>query len=158
MKFVSRVEIDAPAQAVFNELSDFGAIDRLARKRAISLKRVDTMSHPGVGMQWQSQFQFRGRPRDIDLTMTQFTPPDALEYTGQTQGFEIVCLLQIVSLARNRSRLIVTVEVKPKSLGARLLVQSARLGKSGLDRRFDDRVRRFGSKLDDRLTRAAREG
>lgn len=153
MKFTSRVEIDAPAQAVFDELCDYESIDKLARKRAISLKRTDKLTQPGVGMSWTSQFQFRGRVRDMDLRITRHEPPDTLEYIGQTQGFEVACLMQIVSLARSRSRLIVTIEIRPKSLGARLLVQSARLGKSGLDRRFEDRVRRFGEKLDDLLVR-----
>lgn len=153
MKFTSRVEIEAPAQAVFDELCDYEAIDKLARKRAVSLKRTDKLAQPGIGMSWQSQFQFRGRIRDMDLRITRYEPPDTLEYIGQTQGFEIACLMQIVSLARSRSRLIITIEVRPKSLGARLLVQSARLGKSGLDRRFDDRVRRFGEKLDEQVSR-----
>lgn len=157
MKLVSRVEIDAPAQSVFDELCDFEKVDKLARKRAVSLKRTDTLPQPGTGNQWEAQVEFRGRVREMDVKLTQISPPDMLEYTAVTHGFEVLCLMQIVNLARNRSRLIVTIEIKPKSLGARLLLQSARLGKATLDRRFDDRLRRFGEKLDDRLERIARD-
>ncbi|WP_442772906.1 SRPBCC family protein [Paenirhodobacter enshiensis] len=153
MKFSSRVEVDAPAPSVFAELSDFVAIDALAQRRAILVRRTDTLAAPGPGMSWLADFRFRGRMRHMDVTLTRFETPEVMEYHARTPGFEILCLLQLVALARARTRVIVTLEVRPRTLGARLLMQSARLGRSALERRFDERIHKLGERLDEMLNR-----
>jgi len=147
MKFSSRVDIAAPAEFVFGQLADFSTFERAARRRGVSLRRVDTLAVPGPGMSWDIGFRFRGRLRQLTAEITRFDRPEALDYTGKSHGFELSLSLQITAPAAGRSRLHVTLEAKPRTLGARLLLQSAKLGRGRLEASFEDRVATFGTAL-----------
>lgn len=151
MKFSSRAEVDASADTVFRELSDFDAIDKLARKRSVIVKRTDSLGRIGVGMTWLVDFRFRGRMRRMEVLLARFDAPETIGYKGTTPGFEVDLEIQLVALSKTRTRIIVSSDIRPRSLGARILMQSARLGKSALDRRFDERIRKMCEHLDDRL-------
>lgn len=148
MKFTSRVDIAAPAEVVFARITDVAAHERLARRKGVSLTRIDTLAEPGVGMSWQAEVPFRGRLREIEARITRFQPPESLSYEGDAQGFEFRTDIEVVALSKTRSRLHVTLEVKPRTLGARLLLQSAKLGRSSLEKKLDDRIASLGRSLE----------
>ena len=60
MKFSTREDISAPIDQVFQALCDFEAFERLAMRRGAELRRTDTMTRPGVGMQWHVTYSMRG--------------------------------------------------------------------------------------------------
>jgi len=49
--------------------------------------------------------------------------------------------VNVVALAPKRARLMLSVELKPKNLSARLLLQSMRFASNSLDREFEARIR-----------------
>ena len=81
--------------------------------------------------------------------------PEWLEYEGTSQGFHLILTLQLMALAKGRTRLSTGFEVKPRTLGARLLVQSAKLGRGNLERRYDERVKAFARAIEAKAGAAA---
>ena len=154
MKFSTRKDIEAPARFVFDQLADFGTFERAAMRRGITLRRLDTLTEPGAGMSWDIGFRFRGKPRQMLVDIRRFEPPELLEYAGQSNSFDATMALQVTALSRSRTRFSVALELKPRTLRARLLLQSAKLGKSRLDRKFDERVGHFASDIEKRAAQA----
>lgn len=161
MKFSSRVDIAAPAEFVFDQIADFASFEHAARRRGVSLRRIDALAVPGPGMSWEVGFHFRGRLRQLTAEIIRFERPAAIDYSGKSHGFELLLSLQITVLAPGRSRLHVMLDARPRTLGARLLLQSAKLGRSRLERSFEERVATFGAALYTRFAAAqsdARDG
>ncbi len=148
MKLSTREDIELPAEALFDELCDVSRFERAALKRGVSLKRLDTLSAPGAGMSWDIGFRFRGKPRQILADLRRFERPEALDYAGESSSFAMVLELRMVALSRSRTRLVAALEVKPRTLGARLMIQSAKLGRSNLERKFAERVKLFARALE----------
>lgn len=148
MKFSTRKDIVAPAEFLFQKLADFGTFERLTVRRGGSLRRLDRLSQPGAGMSWDIGFRFRGRDRQMIVNLNRYEPDEILEYHGSSKSFEIGMQLQLTDLSKSRTRLNVGFEIKPRTLGARLMVQSAKLGKGNLDRRFVERIDQFAKLLE----------
>ncbi|MBD3786977.1 MAG: SRPBCC family protein [Sphingomonadales bacterium] len=155
MKFSSREDIAAPAEFVFDQLADFSAFEEMAVARGVEIRRKDSRTSPGRGLKWEIAFSFRGKARKIDAEVTRYDRPDRLEYQGQSPSFELVMEVSLVALTRARTRMQMGLEVKPRTLGARLMVQSAKLGRSKLDARFAKRIAGFARLIEARhLTQA----
>lgn len=154
MKFSSRTDISAPAEAVFDHVADFAPFAGEARRRGVTFRRTDGLGKPGVGMTWQVDFRFRGRMRQLALQARRFERPGQIEYLGESSGFEMVSTLQIVALAPCLTRLHVGLDLRPRTLGARIVLQSARLGRARLQQRFDERMALFSEMVEEQLLRA----
>jgi uncharacterized protein YndB with AHSA1/START domain len=157
MKFSAKADIAAPADAVFAALTDFSGLERAARQGGAAMMRIDALAEPGAGMGWTGRVPFRGKPRQVTLQIAAITPPNGLHMTGFTQNLGLTMTFEVIALARSQSRLQVGVEVKPKTLTARLMIQSAKLGKSGLDRKFRKRVEDFAALVAERHARSRTE-
>jgi hypothetical protein len=155
MKFSTKADIAAPADVVFRALTDFPAFEQAALRRGATMARTDTLTMPGVGMGWTGKFPFRAKPRAVTLRIASFYPPNGLHVTGFTPNLDLLLTFEVIALARNQSRLNVGLEVRPKTLTARLLIQSAKLGKTGLDRKFAKRVGAFAASIAERHAQAA---
>lgn len=155
MKFSNRVDVAAPVDFVFDQLADFSAFERAALRKGISLQRLDALEAPGAGMSWDIGFRMRGRQRRLIADIRRYERPEWLEYEGTSQGFHLILTLQLMALAKGRTRLSTGFEVKPRTLGARLLVQSAKLGRGNLERRYDERVKAFARAIEAKAGAAA---
>ena len=151
MKFSTKEDIDAPIEQVFGIVTDFEAYERAIMRRGAELQRVDTLAQPGQGMKWQSRFSYRGRPRELAAELTQYLPHEAITLTSQSQGLNGVFKVDLVALSPRHTRMAVTLEMKPNSITARLFLQSLRLAKSNLTRRFKKSVRNFARDVEARL-------
>lgn len=138
MKFSTRRDVDLPAERLFDAAADFHHIERMLVRRGARVQRVDPAR--GSPMAWHLTFNFRGRERELDLAVTRFDRPELLEMRGHADSFELFLTAEVVALSRGRSRLNLQVEVKPRSMKARLLLQTAKLNKGKIDRVFADRV------------------
>lgn len=154
MKFSSREDIAAPAEFVFDQLSDFTSFERAAIRRGARLRRLDTLAEPGAGMSWDVAFMMRSKPRQVIIDLRRFTRPESFEYAGTSGSFEMLLGLDLTPISPSRTRLQIGFEVKPRSLGGRLMIQSAKLGRSNLNKRFVDRVRAYALDIEDRARRA----
>ena len=155
MKFSTKEDIEAPIDFVFDAVSDFQSFERAALRRGAEVQRVDTLQSAGVGLTWEAQFRFRGRKRDIRIEVTQFERPTSLGCVYETQLLSGTLDVDLVALSRNRTRLSVESNFAPRNLTARLLVQSLKLARSSLDKKFRFRVAHFAKELEERHKRLA---
>ncbi len=149
MKFSTTEDIAAPAEAVFDAFCDFASFERAAMRRGADVRRVDQMAAPGVGMAWHAAFDMRGKRRQIEVEMVTFDRPDEIALETTSPGMKGMSSFEILAMGPNRTRLRVEFDLRPLNLSARLLVQSLRLAKSGLNKKFKRRVSEFGRKVED---------
>ena len=147
MKFSTRQDADLPAEALFRAVSNFDDIGRMLTRRGAVVRRLDALSEPGTGMNWQISFDWRGRQRDVAVELARFDPPEMLILQGQSDLFDLTIQMTVLALSRNKSRLIFETDVLPRGMKARLLLQTAKLGKSQLDRKFAKRIGDFVNML-----------
>lgn len=155
MKLTSRYDIEAPMAFVFRALTDFDSWERAAMRRGAEVGRTDKLRQPGVGMAWNVRFQYRGRDRRMDITLQDMSPETRLAMKGESPNIEGVVSIDLLDLAAKRTRLSVTVDVAPRTLGARLFLQSLRLARTKVDRRFAQRVAQLAADIEDRFRRSA---
>ena len=55
--------------------------------------------------------------------------------------------MTVVALSRTRSRLLFDTNVRPRNMRARLMLQTAKLGRGQLERKFAERIQLFVSEL-----------
>ncbi|MBW6507211.1 MAG: SRPBCC family protein [Rhodobacteraceae bacterium] len=155
MKFSSRDDIEAPIEHVFAAMSDFQALELVAMRRGVKLRRLDALTGAGAGMSWDIGFQYRGKLRNLVGTVAAHEPPERLVFDARAQGYEVTMAFTLLALSRKRTRMSTEMEVRPRSLPARLLMQSARLGRAALVRRYTDRIKLVALELEDRAGRGA---
>ena len=160
MKFGTSEDIEAPIDHVFGAITDFAAFERAALRRGAEMQRVDSASAPGVGpgagMEWLLKFVFRGKPREMRLKVTEFSPPHGYVLDLMSVSIAGRGNLDLVALTPGRTRLKVALEVEARSLTGRLMVQSLKLARGNLSRRFDLRVAEFAADVEDRYKRLHR--
>lgn len=155
MKFSAREDISASIDQVFEALCDFEGFERQAMRRGIEVQRTDKLTKPAVGMCWKIAFVMRGREREVDLTLTRFDSPNEMVFDGKSSGIDADFTIELMALSRSRTRMSITLDITPLNLSARLLVQSLKLAKSNLTKRFKLRIADYAKGLEDRLQRTA---
>ncbi|WP_299354952.1 SRPBCC family protein [uncultured Shimia sp.] len=155
MQLTSKENIEVPIDQVFEMLTDFERHERSAMRRGAEVARTDTLSKPGVGVGWDVGFEFRGKPRQVHLEVIEFDRPYELALKAEMQGLDSIINLQLVALSKTLTRLNVVTDIKPKTLSARLLVQSMKLAKSNITKRFDSRMAAQARDMENRFNRIA---
>jgi carbon monoxide dehydrogenase subunit G len=140
MHFASKQDIEAPIEAVFQILSDFEAWERAIMRRGVQVDRKDKLRQPGAGMRWAAKFDYRGKSRDLEVELVQIDAPTLLRFAGVSQALEGVISIELLELGAKRTRMHTGVDITPRSLTARLFLQSLRLARAKLDRKFDQRI------------------
>ncbi|KJZ20717.1 SRPBCC family protein [Loktanella sp. S4079] len=151
MKFSTREDIEAPADYVFSQVSDFASFERRALRHGAQVSRVDQNGGtPDVGTQWKIAFKFRGRNRKLDATLEEIESPVGYSVAGASDGMTIRTNVELVPLSPTRTRILVGVELRSKSFTARLVLESMKLAKTKLNKRFRARVVEFAEDIEDR--------
>lgn len=147
MKFSTRQDTDLSSEALFRAVSDFPKLERVLLRRGANVRRKDAGAAPGLGSAWQINFDWRGKARELVLEVTGYKPPEQLVFSGQSEQFNVTINMTVVALTPSKSRLIFEVDVQPRGMKARLMLQTAKLGKSQLDRKFSQRIGEFVDRL-----------
>jgi carbon monoxide dehydrogenase subunit G len=150
MKLSTHEDIAAPIDAVFAELTDFDGFERAALRRGAEVVRTDGKGSVGVGMTWRAQFPFRNRERVADLKLVEFDRPNGMKVHSRVSGVEAEIVVDLVALSRSHTRMAMSVDMRPKSIPARLMIQSMKLAKTNLTRRFQKRVSDYAAMIEDR--------
>lgn len=150
MKFSTKEDLEIPIEDTFKLLTDFDKFEQIFMRRGVKIARVSGYEGQLPGMRWTADAEIRGKRREIDVTLTTFDPHDALVYFAKSSGFESTLEIDLVSLSAGRTRLRIAFDLKPKTLSSRLLVQSARLARNTLNKRYKMRVAHFAGDLEDR--------
>lgn len=156
MKFSTKEDLEIGIDDVFEMLSDFDGFERKIMRHGVDVTRLDQMGTAGVGAKWRAKAEFRSKMRDFDVELTKYDRPNELVFTTESGGMKATFTVELVALSRNRTRMRVELDVKPKTLPARLLMQSARLAKNTLNKRYKTRVANFSEDLEDRFVRGIR--
>ncbi|ETX29860.1 SRPBCC family protein [Roseivivax isoporae] len=151
MQFSVREDIEGGQEQVFAALSDFGALERSAMRRGLELERIDARAEPGPGMAWRTVFTFRGKPREATITLTEYDPPNRMVFDSVSGGLEVRSVLDLVALSRTRTRIAGDLTLLPKTLSARLLVQSLKLARTRAERKVKARASDYARDLEARL-------
>lgn len=155
MKFSAREDIAAPIDQLFVALSDFESFERQAMRRGADVQRIDPLTQPGVGMRWNVAFTMRGKQRKMALELTRFDVPNEMVFDIKSQGVTGTFVVELLALSRSRTRMSIAIDLSPQTLAARLFIQSLKLAKSSLDKRFKLRVADYAKGLEERLQRSA---
>ena len=140
MKISGRTDIGAPDDFVFGYLSDFDNWERAALRRGADVTRTDKLKKPGPGMTWHVRFAWKGRERELQIKVVKLDPAGQMTLAFDGPAVEGTLNAELVSLASKRTRLLAQVEVKPRTLAARLFIQSLKLAKSRVQKRYDARL------------------
>lgn len=148
MKLSVRQDIDAPIETVFARLADFDAWQRAAMRRGASVVRTDGLSQTARGMSWVVDFTYRGRPRRLQVLLDECVAPTRLALSGSGPNVAGTVMVDLTALIPHRTRMIVRLEVRPKTLVARLFLQSLKLARARVDARFRTRVAQLVEKIE----------
>lgn len=153
MQFSTKEDLDAPIEYVFAQLSDFDGFERAALRRGADVQRITGDGRPQVGTKWRGRADFRGKERKFEAELVKCEAPTELQLSGQSDGFDFSVVAELVALSPNRTRMRIAIELKPRILSARLVMQSARLAKHTLTKRYKERIRAFATDLNGRYGR-----
>ena len=156
MKFSTKEDVEAPIDAVFTMLCDFESFERSAMRRGAEVQRVDQMNVPGPGMTWRVAFDLRGKRRELTLEMVTFDRPNEMVIDSMSQGLAGQMSFELMPLSRNSTRVLVALEIKPLTLSARLWVQSLKLAKTTLTKKYKDRVAEYARGMEERHARGVK--
>lgn len=156
MKFSTRKDIEAPAEFVFSQISDFEGLERQAMRRGIEVTRKAQNQPRDVGAGWTLKVPFRGKLRDLEAEIIDFDAPNALSAAAQSGGLNMEVTAELVPLSTQRTRITFGYDVRPQTLSARLLVQSVKFAKTTLQKRFEKRVSTFCNHLSAQYTEGAK--
>lgn len=172
MKLNAKQDIDAAPAAVFRALADFDHWERAALRRGVDVQRTDAPADPTPatvpqaraegpaapvsGTAWRIGFSWRGRPRRLAVHLAAIDVPDGLRFVGASTAAEGTLVIDVVALGAQRTRLSMSLEVKPRTFAARLFIQSLRLARTRVTTRFDNAVAFVAANIADRIARGPR--
>ncbi|WP_039017058.1 SRPBCC family protein [Halocynthiibacter namhaensis] len=151
MKFTAKSDTDAPVEEVFRQCSDFAAFETHALQRGVQVSYRTQLKQPGAERGWDLRLKLRGRPRDIEIELVGYEAPNRLIFVADGGGVVSDIVIDVVELARQRSRLHLSVDLRPQSMGGRILIQSLKLAKGTLKRRLDKRVVNFAQQIEENV-------
>jgi carbon monoxide dehydrogenase subunit G len=157
MQFTTKEDIEAPIAFVWQHATDFAAFERQALRRGADVIRRDAQSRVGVGSGWDIRFNYRGKERKLKADIAKFEQPNSYTILTSASGIDGVTVVDLVALSRGRTRLSVTVDVSAQSLAARLMLQSLKLAKTSLNRRFTGRIQTMAEAVRERYRRQQAE-
>ena len=153
MKFSTREDIEVPVDDVFARIADFDTFERMALRHGAQVTRRDG---PGPGTTWQVRADIRGKPREMRIALVRLDAPDGLTVDIASAGIVGALVVELVALSRSRTRMRVALEVRPQTLSARLSIQSARLARGTLTKRYKGRIAQFAREIETSHKRAPR--
>ncbi|WP_284165312.1 SRPBCC family protein [Frigidibacter sp. SD6-1] len=156
MRLTSKTDIDATPEALFAAMTDLDWIEGLARRGGVRLERLSGAGPMGRGSSWQAVFRLRGKDRTVVSRIEAHEPPRRLLLSGETVSFSFLVEPTLIPLSRQVTRLALSVEIKPLTFGARVMIQTLKIGKSRLQQRLDRRLETAGRMLKERASRAGR--
>jgi len=136
MKLGAKTDIEAPLSFVYAALADHASWEREAVRRGIEIERPADMPLTGRGAGWRVRAPFRGKMRKLLIRIEEMRLDDQMALAIESPSVEGSTQIEVLALSPRRTRLRVTVNIKPKTLAARLFVNTLRLAKGRVQSRF----------------------
>lgn len=154
MKLTAKTDLDAPISFVYECLSDHPTWEREAAARGIAVERPADMPMSGLGAGWLVRLPYRGKLVKILLRLTNMVRDQDLGFDFQSTSIEGDLGISVMSLSPRRTRLHLAIEIRPRTLAARLFLNTLRLGRGRVQSRLDMRVQQMGMQIQNRYSRA----
>lgn len=154
MKLTAKTDLEVPAAAVFATLVDHPFWERDAVRNGAEVERLPGTPATGIGAAWSVRGQFRGKARKVQLTITELVENQRVVLALDGPTIEGSARFEVMVLSPRRSRLRVDVEFKPKTLSARLFINTMRLAKGRVQAKFESRLGKVGGRIKDRYERS----
>ena len=148
MKLSTRTEIDATPDKVFGLAADFDRLEAVARERGATVERLDDGRNGPAAARWRITAPIRGQVRSGEIGITAYVPGEQIAAQGALEGLSIFGNMELVEFAAGRTRMFSTLDMKPGSLKARMLVQSLKLARGTLERRLAKRMEKFARRAE----------
>lgn len=149
MKLITSEEISAPIEDVWAVLADLDGLEREAVSAGVALQRL---ARPGAPS-WAVEFTFRDRLRKAEVQLSQRLAPEMMQFDMAGKSAEAMVRLELLPLSAAQCRLTVSTELRARSLPARLFVQSLKLARGTVMRRYESRIHRLAVALGERASR-----
>jgi uncharacterized protein YndB with AHSA1/START domain len=140
MKLTAKTDFDAPAGFVYEALTDFTNWEREAVRRGIDVDRPAGTPPSGLGASWRVSGRYRGKQRRLLLKISKLIPGEEIEYAFDSPSANGTITLDIAALSARRSRLRLAIDIRPKTLAARLFLNTIRLAKGRVEGKLEARL------------------
>jgi hypothetical protein len=155
MQFKASETVTGGIDAVFAAISDLAHYERKALDAGLAVRRLDKLPAPAPGMQWEVPFRAKGRDRVAEVELVRRDAPTRMRFEGRVQGLLFEADLDCRVLDADATEVTVTTKLRAKSITAKVLLQSMKLARSTLNKRYRKRVRKALRELEDRLQQSA---
>ncbi|MFT7057545.1 MAG: carbon monoxide dehydrogenase subunit G [Pseudorhodobacter sp.] len=150
MKFTTKEDIEAPLAFVYSAISDFNYWERAAMRRGADVNRTDRLHKAGAGMGWKIDFQYRGKLRNLEVNLLEMIDEQRLAFSMLGKPANGTLSIDMAEMGPKRTRIRIAAEVKPNTLAARVFIQSLRLAKAKVNRKFELRFAQVAADIEDR--------
>lgn len=150
MKLSTREDIEAPLSYVFGVFADTDGWERAALRRGAEVARTDKLRGLAVGMSWAASFVYRGKPRMLTAELSRLDAPHSMGFSFVANNIDGDISIEFVELSARRTRVTIGTELKPRTLAARVFLQSLKLAKGKLERKYDQRIGLLCNDIEDR--------
>ncbi len=154
MKISTSQDFDVPIDTLYKRVTDFEMMERLALRRGIDVQHRDPTPYGEAGSIWDVRFDLRGRQRQLETKILSVDAPHVLRFEAVGTGIEADLAIDLVSLARSRTRLAFECVIRPKNMPARLLVQTLKLSRGRVKRRLTSRLQDFARRIENEYRRS----
>ena len=156
MKLTAKTDLEAPIGFVYEALSDHQSWERDAAERGIRVERPADMPLSGPGAGWMLHLPYRGKLVKLYLRLVREKLHDHLLFEMQSNTVEGEVAMAVMALSPRRTRLHMTIEVTPRTLAARLLLNTLKLAKGRVQGRLDQRLGHMGTVIQSRYANGRR--
>ncbi|MGB3148498.1 MAG: hypothetical protein WBA91_12180 [Paracoccaceae bacterium] len=147
MKLSTRTDLDLSAEALFAALTDERYFEQIARRNGVTVTRHGPEPQMGPGSGWEITFPHRGKTRRLTSALKRIEPPHTLEFSGESSGFDLALDMRLLPMSADSTRIIAAIDIRPRTFGARIILQTLKIGKGRLESRFNARLRALGRAL-----------
>ncbi|MBS8227010.1 SRPBCC family protein [Vannielia litorea] len=155
MNFTGKEDIEKPIDEVFAAITDHETFEKQVMRRGHEISRTDTLEAPGAGMAWKMRFPIRGQMRDLTARVSAYEPPEHVVLDITIGGLDTVVMIDLIALSKMRTRMNLDIELKPRTITSRVLVQSLRLRRSSLTQQLRRRMGDFAKQVEARPSATA---
>ena len=145
MQITVSEDVDAPAELVWQRLTDFSAAEDMAKGRGVELSRVGNWAAASEGAEWRGQVTVRGKSRKIKSKITGFVPEDSYTVESKIGGMETAYAVTLVLLSQQVTRVNATLDLTAQTLTSRLILQTMKLARGRITQRLQSLVTRQGN-------------
>jgi hypothetical protein len=154
MKLTAKIDLEVPAAFIFDTLTDNASWEREAIRNGVEVSRPPGAPDRGLGAAWQMRGHYKGKPRKVLIVIEELVQDQRIGLSLDSPSIDGTARLEVMVLSPRRSRLRVDLEIKPKTLAARLFVNTMRLAKGRVQARFEKGLGQLGSRIKDRYERS----